>query len=198
MDDDTGSAGNLIIFSFFLFVGYTDFPAFHADQACMLGSHLTFTEFCNHITHRYCILGFNLDRPFFWNFIFISHHFSVFHADHTLFAGSFTLENRGITLDTSDNCFTFRFTAGFKELFNPGQTGRDITANRNTTHMEGTQGQLGTRLANGLCSHNTNCRTKFNQFSTTKVHTIACGANSVDQGASHWRANKNLFDLSLQ
>ena len=69
------------------------------------------------------------------------------------------LDDVGDTGDLCNDRFTFRHAAGFEQLFHAGETGRDVATSSHTTGMEGAQGQLRARLANGLGSHDTNRRT---------------------------------------
>src|SRR5665811_258082 len=99
------------------------------------------------------------------------------------------------TVNLSDDSFTFRHTAGFKQLFYTRKTGCNIAASRNTTGVEGAQGKLGAWLANRLGSHDTYSRTQFDHFATAQIHTVALRANAVDQVTSQGRTDFHGIDI---
>src|SRR5690554_3612736 len=63
-----------------------------------------------------------------------------------------------------------------------------------TTDVEGTHGQLGTRLTDGLGSDNTHCLTDVDQVTTCQIATIAGGAHAVAGLAGDRRTHDDLVD----
>src|SRR5690606_24089418 len=63
-----------------------------------------------------------------------------------------------------------------------------------TTDVEGTHGQLGTRLTDGLGSDNTHRLTDVDQVTTSQVATIAGGAHAVAGLAGDRRTHDDLID----
>src|SRR5690606_41358282 len=66
--------------------------------------------------------------------------------------------------------------AGLEQLLDTGQTVGDVLTRR-TTHVEGTHGQLGTGLTNGLGGDDTD--------SLTDVDRLACGQGAAVAGGAH-------------
>ena len=99
------------------------------------------------------------------------------------------LDDAHHALNFGDDRFTLGHLAGFEEFFHAGETSGDVTTSRHTTGMEGTQGQLGARLTDGLGSHDTDCRTHFHHGAAAQVDAVALGANTVGQFTGQRRAD---------
>src|SRR5690625_2945232 len=59
------------------------------------------------------------------------------------------------------------------------QLGLRLTDRSNTSYVEGSQGQLGSRFSNGLRRNNTHCITYFSDPAGSQVFTIAFGTNTT-------------------
>src|SRR5699024_294738 len=97
-------------------------------------------------------------------------------------------------IDRSDWCTVLRVTC-LKQFLNTWQTAGNIATD--TTLVEGTHGQLGTRLTNGLSSNNTDCFADIDQLA--RSHGLAV-ARRTDAGwglTSQNRADLDLWDASL-
>ena len=111
----------------------------------------------------------------------------MFNADHAQVAVLVGLDDARNAFNFRNNRFALGGLASFKEFFNAGQTGRDVTAaaGSHTTGVEGTQGQLCTRLADGLGGHDTNSRAHFHGGAAAEVNAVAHRADAVGQFAGH-------------
>src|SRR5690606_14600874 len=65
---------------------------------------------------------------------------------------------------------------------------------RRTTDVEGTHGQLGTRLTDGLGSNNTHCLTDVDLVTTGQIATVALGANTVTGFTGDRRTHHHFVD----
>ena len=65
---------------------------------------------------------------------------------------------------------------------------------RRTTNVEGTHGQLGTRLTNRLRCHHTDGFAGVDQHAAAQVAAIALGAQAEARVASQWRTNLDFVD----
>ena len=139
----------------------------------------SFFKFSNDFTSSNFIAVFYLNRPTFQDFIRLWNHFTKINLHRSLIKVFFTLLNVCGTRNFGNNRFTFRHTASFKELFNTWQTCGDVTTRSHTTGMESSQGQLGTRLTNGLRSHDTNSRAEFHHGASTKILAVTIGTNTM-------------------
>ena len=124
---------------------------------------------------------FNGHGPAIGDVVFIAHHFGVLNAHQAQLGIAIRLHDVSSTGDLGHLRFTFRHAAGFKKLFHTRETGGDITASRHTTGMEGTQGKLRARLADGLSCDDANGRTHFDHLAAAQVHAIALGTDPMVQ-----------------
>ena len=69
--------------------------------------------------------------------------------------------NRNATIGFGDRARALRVT-GFEQLGHPGKTLGDVISRRGTTRVEGTHGELCSRLTNGLGGDNSDGLTQVN------------------------------------
>ena len=86
----------------------------------------------------------------------------------------------------SDDTVGFRFHAGL-----------NIRTLRRTTDVEGTHGQLCTRLTDRLCRNHANCFTFVNQAAATQVTTVTFRTQTVTRITGQWRAYFHFVDTQL-
>ena len=65
-----------------------------------------------------------------------------------------------------------------EQFLNAGKTLRDVFGRCDTTGMEGTHGQLGTGLADGLGGDDADSLTDLNAFTVGHIGTVAVGADA--------------------
>ena len=171
-------------------MGDVHFPLLDADLAAVFGGNGRFIQRGDHIACLDFVLILDLDLPFFRHIELIVDHFTLFDA-HQAHIGIFVrLDDAHRALDLGDDGFTLRHLAGFEELFHARQTGGDVTAGSHTAGMEGAQGQLRARLADGLGSHDTDRRTHFNHRAATQIEAVAFGSRC--HGSVHRSALNGL------
>ena len=83
----------------------------------------------------------------------------------------------------------------FEELLHTWKTTRNVATH--TTEVEGTHGQLGTWLANGLCSHNAHGLADFHLLAGRHRASVAGGAQAGCGGTGHHGAYLNELDASV-
>ena len=109
---------------------------------------------------------------------------------------SIFFDGSNFTLDFSDDCFTF-WIAGFKDFLDTRETLRDIGIRGNTTRVEGTHGQLCTRLPDRLSSDGSDCFTDFNRITRCQVDTVTMTADTVAGVTCKDRANRHFVNTSI-
>ena len=98
------------------------------------------------------------------------------------------------TVDFADDRFTFG-VARFKQLFDTGQTLRNIIGAGHTTRMEGAQRQLGARLTDRLGRNNPDGLTGLDLATTGQIFAIAALAQTETGFTGQWAAHKSTLDL---
>ena len=88
-------------------------------------------------------------------------------------------------------------TTRFEQLLNAGKTLGDILGRRDTAGMEGTHGQLGTGLTDGLGGDNTHSLAQTNRQTVGQVGAVAAGAGAVLGAAVQNAADLQLGDTGL-
>ena len=87
-------------------------------------------------------------------------------------------------------------TAALEQLFNTGKTLRDIFSRCDTAGMEGTHGQLSTRLADGLCGDNADRLAQTDRLAVCHIGTVAACADTGLCTAGQQAADLQLGNAS--
>ena len=100
-------------------------------------------------------------------------------------------------IDLANLRLVFRHTR-LKQFLHTRQTLCDVTlCSRNTTRMEGTHGQLCTRLTDRLCRYDTNGGAQFDQCICRQITSIALAANATMCQAGQHRAYTYRLDSGI-
>jgi len=100
----------------------------------------SFAVFGNDIAQIDGLFILHFDCPTFRNLKHITIHFGVLDPNDPQIIIFIRLDDLGIAFDLRNDGFAFRSAAGFKQLFDTGQTGCNISALRDTAGMESAEG----------------------------------------------------------
>ena len=150
-----------------------------------LGNQLTFFDILTFLNDNLVVEWYDLGE-----------YLSVFAGDVDGISALVVKTEVGNTGNVADDCRILRFSC-LKQLLDPWKTLCNIACRCDTAGMEGTHGQLGTRLTDGLCGDNADCLTDADRLTVCKVGAVALRADTLLRLTVEDGANLNLCDACI-